>query len=88
MSELRSCDHCDGDYEIADVEPPDYEVGILGYNVFIENITFSTHDNDCPVRTMTPEEIEKIEQGLSYSWPEYESSKYEDYLTSLADLDF
>lgn len=64
MIHTSSCDHCEGDYEF-EVESPDYEVGIMGYQVFLDNTEFKTHDDDCPVRTMTQAEIEKIEDSLS-----------------------
>lgn len=84
-TELRSCSYCDGDYEIADVEPPDYEVGLMGYTVFIENEKFSTHDEDCPVRTMSPKEIEEIEIKLAMDWGQYSA---EVWAESLVDLDY
>ena len=59
-----SCDHCEGYYEF-EIEGPDYEVGLMGYSVFLNNTTFDTHDDDCPVRTMNQEDIEKIEYKLS-----------------------
>lgn len=65
LTRTMSCDYCEGDYLISDIEPPDHSVGINGYTVFIDNTKFSTHDPDCEVRTMTLEQIEKIEVGLA-----------------------
>ena len=62
--QTSSCDYCDGDY-LMECEGPDYEVGLMGYSVFIDNTEFSTHADDCPVRFMTPQDIEKIEYDLS-----------------------
>lgn len=61
---LSTCDYCDGDYEF-EVEDPDDDVGLMGYSVFLDNTEFKTHDPECPVRTMTPKEIEEIEYKLS-----------------------
>lgn len=67
-----SCDHCEGDYQF-EIESPDYSVGIMGYTVFLDNTIFDTHDDNCPVRSMTQEELDKIEHkiGVQYNNGEF-----------------
>lgn len=64
MTHLSPCDHCDGDYEF-EVESPDYEVGLNGYQVFLCTSDYKTHAPECPVRNMVGKDIEDIEYKLS-----------------------
>lgn len=61
---IMSCDYCEGDYDF-DVEEPDYSVGLFGYQVFLDNTKFGTHEEGCTVRTMSTEELDEIAVKIS-----------------------
>jgi hypothetical protein len=64
---LINCEYCDGDYEV-EIEEPDYDVGLTGHSVFINTAVTNTHDPNCPVLSMSPEEINRIEERLSITY--------------------
>jgi hypothetical protein len=67
MSTLINCDYCFGDYDV-EVEDPDYEVGLMGYSVFINTSVTHTHNPNCPVLSMSPGKIAEIEERLSRTY--------------------
>jgi hypothetical protein len=64
--QTTQCDFCENGEHVFDVEGPDYEVGLMGYSVFYYTDDIDeNHDEDCEVRTYTPEQISKLEYKLA-----------------------